>query len=217
MKEMELVERHEMFPPMVLYVLLATIVLLSILKFRREIVYTHLRAAFFKPPSTTAMAKEEIGFFGKTHWILLFNYFLVSGLAVYMTLIYLQLDDYWLILTPIGYYYLQVLELYFVGIVSGELKRIQEALLLTHYTSHLLGIIFIPLILVWLLNPQFSQYILYALVIIFVFLQLIRIFRSILSALRNNILWYYIILYLCAFEIWTTILLYILLSSDFVR
>lgn len=217
MKEMELIERHELFPHWVLYVLLATIILLSIIKYRREIVYVHLRAAFFKPPLASGLSKEELGFFGRTHWTLLINYFIVSGLAIYMTLTYYQRTDYWLVLFPTAYYYLQILEMYFVGIISGEMKRTHGPLLLTNYTSHLIGIIFIPLLLIWILNPHLSNYIIYTMAILFVFLHLVRILRSIFSALRNKILWYYIILYLCTFEIGSTIIIYIFLSPNFVR
>lgn len=215
MEEMELIKRHEMFPHWVLYTLLATIVLLSILKYQRRIIYVHLRSAFFKSPAATVLDKEEIGFLGRTHWALQINYFVVSALAVYMTLIYFEINQYWLILVPTAYYFLQVFELVFVGMVSGEIHKLKIPLLLTNYTTHILGIVFIPILLIWILNPQFSEYILYALGFIFIFLQLIRILRSIFSAINNNILWYYIILYLCTFEIWSVIIFYVILSSNF--
>lgn len=216
MEEIELIERHQLFPSWILYVLLLTIVLLSILKYRREIVYIHLRAAFIRPPLSTGLPKEEIGFFGRTHWTLLINYFIVSGLAIYMALIYYQSNAYWIMLFPIAYYYLQLLEMYFVGLVAGEMKKVQGSLLLTNYTSHLLGVIFTPILLIWILNPHLSQIIIYIMAALFIFLQLVRIIRSISSALRNKILWYYIILYLCTFEIWPTLVIYLLLSSNFI-
>ena len=213
---MELIERQELFPHWLLYVILSTIVLLAVLKYRREIVYVHLRSAFFKPPASTVLPKEEISFFGRTNWTLLINYFIISGLSIYMMLIYYRIDDYWLVLLPIAYYFLQILELFFVGIVSGEMKKIQGPLLITNYISHLIGIVFIPILLIWLLNPHLSQYIIAGIAYIFVFLQLIRIIRGIFSALRNKIFWYYIILYLCAFEIWPIVVIYLYVSSDFV-
>jgi len=52
MNEMELTLREELFPHWVVYALLLTITVLSILKNQKEVVFANMKSAFFKPPST---------------------------------------------------------------------------------------------------------------------------------------------------------------------
>lgn len=205
-----------MFPHWILYTLLLSIVVLSILKYQREAVFTHLKASFFKSPSSIPFSKEEINFFGSTNWILLLNYFIVSTLAVYMILIYNQDTIYWLILFPVLYYAFQILSLFLTGLLSGELKRINENVLLLNFTSHFIGIAFIPILFVWMLNPNISSYMINSLIIVFVVFHILRVLRGIFLALRNNVLWYYIILYLCGSEIWPILVAYLLMSPYFI-
>ena len=215
MNEMELIVRKELFPHWITYVLLFSIVILSVLKYQKEFVFVNLRMAFFKPPSSISFSKEDLNFFGATNWILLINYFLVSSIAVYMVLIYYQITDYWLMLMPMAFYIFQISALFFAGLLSGEFKKLRENSFMLNFTSHFLGLIFIPLLFVWILNPALSSYLVDALLIVFCLLHFMRIVRGIFIALRNKVLWYYIILYLCGLEIWPILVVYLLVSPNF--
>ncbi|HLW29328.1 MAG TPA: DUF4271 domain-containing protein [Brumimicrobium sp.] len=214
MNEFELILRKEIFPHWIIYALLFSIIILSVLKYQREIVFSNLKAALFNPPSSIPFSKGEISFFGSVNWILLLNYFLVSALAVYMILVYFDHVSYWLVILPIAYYAFQTSALFLIGLLSGESKKIQENILLLNFTTHNIGILLIPILLAWVLNPNLSTYVIDVLAIVFIGAHLIRVFRGVFLALRNKVLWYYIILYLCGLEIWPVIVGFLLLSPD---
>ncbi|HLV41026.1 MAG TPA: DUF4271 domain-containing protein [Brumimicrobium sp.] len=214
---MELIARKEIFPHWIIYALMFSIAVLSILKYQREYVFVNLRMTFFKSPSSVSFSKEEIKFFGSTNWVLLINYFLVTTLAMYMVLIYHEISNNWLMLLPIVYYAFQILAMFFVGVLSGELKRLRENILLLNFTSHFIGLLFIPILFAWILNPGLSPYLFNSLIVLFSALHLLRILRGVFIALRNKVLWYYIILYLCALEIWPVLTVYLIVSPAFIE
>src|SRR5690554_5084918 len=154
MKEMELTLREELFPHWVLYALLLTISVLSILKHQREMVFVHIKGAFFKPPSTVPYAKESFSFLGSSNWILLINYFCVTGIGVFMLLAYYKSTDYWLVALPTIIYLFQLFALFFAGLLSGEFKYVRENILLLNFSAHIAGLLLIPILFVWILNPQ---------------------------------------------------------------
>jgi hypothetical protein len=217
MSEIELIVRNELFPHWIVYVLLFSIVVLSLIKYQREVVFTNLKTTFFKPPSAIPFSKGEVSFFGATNWALLINYVIVSALAVYMVLIYLEKSDYWLMFLPAAYYLFHISVLFFAGILSGELKVLRDNILLLNFTSHSIGIAFIPILLTWILNPNLSSYMIDVLMIVFLILHFIRIIRGVFLGLRNKVLWYYIILYLCGLEIWPVLVVYLLVSPGFIE
>jgi hypothetical protein len=109
----------------------------------------------------------------------------------------------------------QALSLFLVGGLSGEMKKLTEHFLLLNFTYHFIGLLLIPVLIVWLLNVDYSIYFIYGVASIFSFFWLLRVMRGILFALRNKVLWYYIILYLCSLEIWPLIAIYMLFVANF--
>lgn len=212
MKEMELTLREEFFPHWVIYALLLTITVLSILKYQRNMVFANIKSAFLKAPSTVPDAKESLSFLGSTNWVMLLNFFTVSGIAVYMLLIYFDKTDYWMVFLPTFIFFFQLFSLYMVGVLSGELKYVRENILLLNFTGHILGIVLIPILIVWILNPHLSEYMVRSLGGVVILFYSIRLVRGLFLANRNKVLWYYLILYLCALEIWPMLVGYLLLS-----
>ncbi len=216
MKEMELTLREELFPHWVLYALLLTISVLSILKHQREMVFVHIKGAFFKPPSTVPYAKESFSFLGSSNWILLINYFCVTGIGVFMLLAYYKSTDYWLVALPTIIYLFQLFALFFAGLLSGEFKYVRENILLLNFSAHIAGLLLIPILFVWILNPQLSQYMVVTIITVIILFYFMRLVRGMLLAIRNKALWYYIILYLCGLEIWPIVVGYLLLEPVFI-
>lgn len=213
---MELTLREELFPYWVAYVLFITIVVLSILKSQKELVFSNITSAFVKPPSSLPEAKENLSSSSLTNLMMLLNYFVVGGVAVYMLLIYFHKTDFWMVVLPGAIYLFQLLGLYFVGALSGEFNKVRENILLLNFSTHILGIILIPILLIWLLNPQLSHIVVNTLLVVYIFFYLLRLVRGMLLAIRNKVLWYYIILYLCGLEIWPMVVAYLLLKPDFI-
>ncbi|PWH85686.1 DUF4271 domain-containing protein [Brumimicrobium oceani] len=216
MEEMELSLREELFPHWVVYALLFTITMLSVLKFQKEMVFSQMSSTFFKAPSSLPNARENLSFLGLGNWVLLLNYFVVSGIAAFMLLSYLEINEYWLIALPSLIYLFQLSSLFFVGSLSGEFKYVKDNILLLNFTAHISGIALIPILFIWILNPQLSEYMLVSLASVLTLFYFIRLVRGFLLAIRNKALWYYIILYLCGLEIWPIVVGYLLVSPVFI-
>ncbi len=217
MDEMQLIERESMFPTWVLYALLVAVGILALVKLWRPVIFQYITASFVKPPSTIPYSRENLSFFGRASWMLLLNYFVVAGISISMVSTYYDFEQDLLIFAPTFYFLFQAISLFMAGGVSGELKKLNEHFLLLNFTYHTMGLLLIPLLLIWLLNVNYSIYFIYTLAILFSVFWLLRVFRGIFFALRNNILWYYIILYLCTLEIWPLVAFYVLLIADFKR
>ncbi len=215
MREFQLVARESLFPSWILYALLVSVAILAIVKLWRPAVYQYISATFVKPPSTIPYSRENLSFFGKANWMLLLNYFVVSAICIYMVQLYIGQIDLWLLVIPVFYFSFQVISLFLAGMLSGELKKLNEHFLLLNFTYHFIGLLLIPLLIIWLLNADYSVYFMYAAAIIFGVFWIFRVIRGILFALRNKVLWYYIILYLCSLEIWPLIAIYVLLVANF--
>lgn len=216
MDKLELTLREELFPHWVIYALLLIIVVFSVLKYQKEMVFVHLKGAFFNPPSSIPTARESLSFLGGTNWLLLLNYFGIAGLAMYMLLVYFKMTAYWLVFLPAVVYIFQLLALFLAGLLSGEPKKLRENILLLNFTAHVTGIVLVPLLLIWILNPHLSAYMVKSIGGIFILFYIIRLLRGMFLAIRNKVLWYYIILYLCGLEIWSLIVGYLLLSPVFI-
>lgn len=214
MREYELLARESLFPSWILYALLASTAILAMVKMWRPAVYQYITSTFVKPPSTIPYSRENLSFFGKANWMLLMNYFVVSAICIYMVQLYYGKENLWLLVVPFLYFSFQVISLFLSGLLSGELKKLNEHFLLLNFTYHFIGLLLIPVLIIWLLNVDYSIYFIYAVAGIFSAFWILRVTRGILFALRNKILWYYIILYLCSLEIWPLVAIYVLLIAD---
>lgn len=215
MKDFELTLREELFPHWILYVLLASVSLLVFLRYFNDNYFSHLRSALYKSPSKIPFGKNVLAAFGMYNMFLLLNYFLTAGLAVYMMLIYYELDSYWLVFLPALIYLFQAIILTITGVVSGQFKSLQENILLTNFTSYFIGLLFLPILVVWMINPYMSVGLMNLLIGVFFVFYILKIIRGILIAKRNNTPWYYIILYLCNLEFLPGIVVYTFLSANF--
>jgi hypothetical protein len=214
MDEMELVLRESFFPYWILYALLISVAIISGVKLMRPAVFQHISSTYVKPPSTVPNSKENLSFLGRASWMLLLNYFIVSSITVFMVLMYYDIQHYWLVLLPTAYYFFQVFALFFSGMISRETKRLSENFLLLNFIYQNMGLVLIPVLIMWLLNVNYSLYFINAIQILFVAFLLFRYIRGFFFAIQNKVLWYYIILYLCTLEIWPLMVLFRLLTAD---
>ena len=131
-----------------------------------------------------------------------------------MVLMYYGIHQYWLVLLPTAYYFVQVFALFFSGIISGETKRLSENFLLLNFIYQNMGLVLIPVLIMWLLNVNYSLYFINAIQILLVAFLFFRYIRGFFFAIQNKVLWYYIILYLCTLEIWPLMVIFKLLTAD---
>lgn len=215
METYELVSRTSLFPAWILHALTFSVCILALVKIWRPAVFQHIASTFIKPPSTIPYSRENLSFFGKASWMLLLNYFVVSGICIHMMQLYFETFNPWLFALPLAYFLFQAMSLFLAGVLSGELKKLTDHFLLLNFTYHFVGLLLIPALLLWILNVQYSLYFVHGIAYLFAIFWCIRVVRGILFALRNKVLWYYIILYLCSLEIWPLVAIYVLLIADF--
>lgn len=206
-----------MYPNWILYVLLASLILLSLINYKKAIITSYIRNTILRPISLSNFEKREREPFGSINLILFINFVITSGLASYMLGIYYGYPYLSLTLLPGAYYFFLLTSLGFVGRISGERKRILENTLNTVLILHTWGILLIPFILIWILNPAYSSIMAYIILGGFSLISILRILKGISIALKNKLLWYYIILYLCTFEIWPFVAVYVLESPYFIK
>lgn len=216
MHELELILREPLFPSWILYILIGSLLIVTITKTQKITIFNQIRLAFLNPLSSVHFSKGEFRFFSVTNALLLFNYFIVTGTVFYMFRIYYDINQLSIIFIPLLYYILQTLSLAVASLISGESNRISELFSILNLFNYITGLIIIPLVIVWILNPQHSVPFIYIITGVLLFTQFLRLTRSILVSIRNNINWYYIILYLCTFEIGVAYIIYMLLYTYFI-
>lgn len=215
METYELADRISLFPSWILHVLTLSVCILALVKVWRPAVFQYIATTFVKPPSTIPYSRENLSFFGRSSRMLLLNYFVVSGICIYMMQLYFDTFNPWYFSIPVLYFLFQAFSLFLAGVLSGELKKLTDHFLLLNFTYHSFGLLLIPVLLLWMLNVEHSYYFVQFIASLFALFWGIRVVRGILFALRNKVLWYYIILYLCSLEIWPLVAIYMLLIADF--
>src|SRR5690554_7081344 len=75
-----------------------------------------------------------------------------------MLLVYFKVGHYWMVILPMAYYFYQSFALFIAGTLSGELKKLKDLFLLLNFTTHSIGIVMIPILFIWILNPELSTY-----------------------------------------------------------
>jgi hypothetical protein len=105
------------------------------------------------------------------------------------------------VIAPISLLIYDMIGIVFVGLLTGEFKRLKSILLVTITTNQITGIVLFLLALFWTLNPQFGALFFKLSVSIFLIKVLFRIIKGIYIILNNGVSLYYIILYFCTLEI----------------
>jgi hypothetical protein len=198
-----ILEPREMwYPSWVIYAVILSIGMVGLVRvLNQDLIYGVFACLFVRPTSSTNF-RETMSLLGKTFWLMLFNYFIISTVLVFM---FLQLTEntysIYITLIPIAMFLHPIFALVFMSLFTGEYRRLRENIQIVSMTHQLIGLILIPLTIVLLLNPSYLVEVLYVGVVIYLLFLAVRLFRGTSYAIQNKIPWYYIILYLCSLEI----------------
>jgi hypothetical protein len=137
---------------------------------------------------------------------LLINYYSVIFVLFFLTLkngyhLNLSISLTISVIAPISLLIYDMIGIVFIGLLTGEFKRLKSILLVTITTNQITGIVLFLLALFWTLNPQFGALFFKLSVSIFLIKVLFRIIKGIYIILNNGVSLYYIILYFCTLEI----------------
>lgn len=204
-----------MFPSWVLYALLASTTLILLLKFVKTEYFLYKLTLIYKTPTSSTFTIKEASFLDWGSITFLINYIITTSLAVFMMGKYWGNDLGLVILAPTIFYFFQRLALLLAGFLSGERQKLKANKSFLNIINYYIGLMLLPTLLVWLLNPGLSTIMINSIFTIFILLHFYKIIKGILIAFQNKITWYYIILYLCNLEILPVAILYFSIRYNF--
>lgn len=194
--------REIWYPSWVIYVVVLSIGLVGLVRiFNQELIAGVFACLFVRPTSSTNF-RETMGLLGKTFWLMLLNYALISSLFAFLAFQLIErADSIYSVLIPLALFFHPIFALFLTSLFTGEFRRLRENVQIVSMTFQLMGIVLIPLTIILLLNPSYFIAILYVAIAVYAVFSIVRLFRGISYALQNKIPLYYIILYLCSLEI----------------
>ena len=198
-----ILEPREMwYPSWIVYAVIFSISLVGIVRVLNQDLISGVFACLFVRPTSSTNFRETMSLIGKTFWLMLLNYFIISTV---FTFLLLQLSDLkqpiYIILIPIALFLHPILSLFLTSLFTGEFRRLKENIQIVNMTYQLVGLVLIPLTIILMLNPTYSYLVIYSTASIYILFLAVRLFRGASYAIQNKIPWYYIILYLCSLEI----------------
>jgi len=186
------------------YGLFASFVFIAMAKLFKTDIYRMLFISNFKVKNINVFLKENYALNRPESIFLVFNYFISSGLILYILFdfpeIGLNPKSLFIILFPIFLFLFSILSIVFSSILFGEFRTIRQLIFFRIIGVQHLGILFMLTGVVWLFTNQSTHTFLLVVVIVTVLEFLLRIIKGVISVLQKNVPWYYIILYFCTLE-----------------
>lgn len=161
---------------------------------------------FFRPRKIESRIRENWPVFGTASWFLALNFIITLAHSLFLLLQKQGItENVYLILISLtisfGFFFLAFLSMFLIGALTGLSKIYQVPMQLTWVLPQFVGLVFFLINLIWVLNPLFSDNLIYLFLLFFLLLNLQRILRSSFYLLNSQVEWYYILLYLCTLEI----------------
>jgi hypothetical protein len=204
--------REIWYPSWVVYVIVLAIAIVGLVRVLNSELILGVFACLFIRPTSSTNFRETMALLGKTFWLLLLNYLIISSVFTFLLFqLYEVAYSLNIILIPLITFLYPIFSLFFVSWLTDEFKKLKENVQIVSMIFQLIGIILIPLTIILMLNPAFYKFIIYAGIAIYMVFLALRLFRGASYAIQNKIPWYYIILYLCTLEILPVGVLYKLL------
>ncbi len=202
---MDLTVREGTFGTFQLFFLLVSLILIVLAKAGNTHSYSVVLRIFFQPRKAETQIREVWPLLGSPAWLLAMNFVVTFAHSIYLIISRHQTESVISILVSLGisfgFFALAFVAMSLVAFLTGVKSIYQVPLQTTWVLPQFVGIIFFLLNLIWVLNPEFSEYLELGLLTLFFVLSFKRIVRSSMYLLRKGIEWYYILLYLCTLEI----------------
>lgn len=213
-------ERTKTFTLFLIGVLGLSLVLVTIARIRNEKAISSVLSTIFKSGTLEQTLKENMRIQSLSSFLLLVNYFVSFALCLFIVFHRIYSWDWFLSLVfavgiPVALFILETAGLFFVGIVTGEIKKISHSLLITLTGNQFTGLVFSILSLLWIMNPEYNFIFFNLFISIFCLKYLIRLFKISFTVLLNRVPWYYIILYFCTLEILPLFVVYFYTIENF--
>jgi hypothetical protein len=166
--------------------------------------------------------KENMRIGSVSSVILLSNYFISFGLCNFIffhrILLFDDSTSFWLSFgSSFVLFIVEIVGLLFVGLLSGESRRLHLALLNTLTISQFAGIFYTLIALFWIINTGADKLFLSLYLTIVALKAASRVLKSSATVLTNGVSWYYLILYLCTLEILPLFAICVYLLKNFLK
>ena len=198
--------RAENYTLYVLLFIIVSILLIALAKLSNSKTFKILLEVNTKGATIEQYLRENMRTGSLASIALLINYYAVIFVLFFLTLkngyhLNLSISLTISVIAPISLLMYDMIGIVFIGLLTGEFKRLKSILLVTITTNQITGIVLFLLALFWTLNPQFGALFFKLSASIFLIKVLFRIIKGIYIILNNGVSLYYIILYFCTLEI----------------
>lgn len=198
-----------------LYTVIAIVVCLVSLaasRYGREDVFKNIGLAVIKGKGLRSFVKESLPNNEWSSHFLVLNYFSALFLILILVLNYVDIPqlsvEQTAIFIPIIYVAWQAISMGVSSALTGEHSIFQTFFNIKLVHIKLAGIVYFVGAIIWMLNPEISEAVIFAL-IIFSLLDVLFIWlKAAILSLQQGAVWYYIILYLCTLEILPFLVIY---------
>lgn len=217
----ELFLRQSNLSHLVVPLVVLSFVIITFAKYQNNSIFKSLLKLSFASKNFEQILKEDLKLSSFSSVVLVINYFFIISTCAFLSIqasmkeISMTFSIIVSLAIPVGVFLMQIVSLWLIGIITREVKLIVVPLLETIVIIEFIGFILFFLALIWVLNPQFSNYFLWVFAILLAFGFFLRIFKSLFSVLRKGVSWYYIILYFCTLEILPLFIAYYYVSKEF--
>ncbi|MGB0932884.1 MAG: DUF4271 domain-containing protein [Lishizhenia sp.] len=195
-----MIPKESVYPNFIFYALLLCLLLVTAAKIVRPAVFTSLSTAVFNNNSLLQSMKDGFSPFNSGGIFLLLNYFVVVVASTFLIADYYTLSFH-LLYVPLGYFFFLLFSFLFVGALIGKLRVFSESVQNLFFFHQLIGLVLLPLLIIWMLNLEFTPVFFRIFLVLFAIIQVYRWFRGGVFALYHRVKWYYFILYFCTLEI----------------
>jgi hypothetical protein len=190
-----------------------SLLLLALAKLYKPAIFAILGKMLINNNSLNQQVREHFNSLNISDFWLVLNFWWVSGLGC---ILFFNENNtsFWfpLFFGLIAHLFL-ILPLFLIAFISGCSVVKQENSFNLFFLPQLLGIIFLPLIVIGYLNPVYFDYIGWVILGLSSLLILFINFRGILFGLKHAIPLYYIILYICTLEILPALSFYYIITE----
>ena len=205
---MELIDREVLFSVTILILIIICLILIATIKWFNPPFFKALYQLFFSSPFERVEAFKDGSLKPLSRFILVVN--LLINLTVSTELWRQSVGiPYPLLFTlPIAYIVWNYLSLWLTKTITGEYKLMKGQKVNLEINYQFFGLVLIPINLSWYLNPQYTEVFMAVFAISFGLIVLTRLTKAFLLGISKHISWYYLILYLCTFEIWPLVFVF---------
>lgn len=215
----ELVFVEERYPVFISMLLFLSFIILAIAKYAHATIYRTLAIAVTKNKSALSYVRESMPLKNRGSLLLILNFIISSSLVMFLAIEKFNINDVERVLIslslPLILFFRPIFILLLTSWVTGEKNILKEPIVHKIVGIEFTGIIYFICGLLWVLNSDYANIILDIFVWVFIIENILHLIKSVIVVYSKGVGLFYIILYLCTFEILPLLVIFYLILRDF--